>query len=181
MENRLKLIDVASVLSDMKKKGVIGKYALGGASAVAFYAEPIATKDLDIFFLFEPPQNNVILSLEPIYDYCREKGYSFDHEFIDIGGWPVQFVESGHDPLWSDALQHSAPFSFEGESLDVLPAEYLAVMWATVARPKDILKIHHFAEAEVLDSAKLKSILDRFDLMAVWKKIEGGLPDDLKF
>jgi len=181
MENRLKLVDVASVLRDMSMKGVISKYAVGGASAVAFYAEPIATKDLDIFFLFEPPQNRLVLSLEPIYNYCREKGYSFDHEFISIGGWPVQFVESGHDPLWSEALAKAITFSFDGESLDVLPAEYLAAMWAIVSRPKDLLKIQHFAEAEVIDRVKLKEILNRFDLIEVWRKIEGGLPDDLKF
>lgn len=181
MNNRLKLVDVASVLSDMRRQGVIGRYAVGGASAVAFYTEPIATKDLDIFFLFEPPQDNLILSLEPIYEYCRAKGYKFDHEFINIEGWPVQFVESGHDPLWSDALKNSLTFSFDGESLDVLPPEHLAVMWATVARPKDILKVYHFAEAKVLDPGKLSEILNQFDLKPVWKKIEGGLPDELKF
>ena len=165
----------------MRKNGIIGKYAVGGASAVAFYTEPIATKDLDIFFLFEPPQNSIVLSLEPIYDYCREKGFTFDHEFINIGGWPVQFVESGHDLLWREALKNSKTFSFDGESLDVLPAEHLAAMWAMVARPKDILKIQHFAEAEVLDPSILKDIIDRFGIIEVWRKIEGGLPDGLKF
>lgn len=54
-------------------------------------------------------------------------------------------------------------------------------MWAIVARPKDLLKILHFAEAEVINPAKLKVILDRFDLIEVWRKIVGGLPNDLKF
>jgi hypothetical protein len=97
MGDRIKIADVALVLIDMRKKGVVGKYAVGGASAVAFYTEPISTVDLDIFFLFDPPQSNIILSMEPIYDYCRENGYIYDHEFIMIGGWPVQFVESGND------------------------------------------------------------------------------------
>ena len=97
--DRLKFSDVFSVLNDMRAKGVIGKYAVGGASAVAFYAEPIATKDLDIFFLFEPPQETAILSLESIYKYCRENGLTYDHEFISIRGWLVQFVECGNDPL----------------------------------------------------------------------------------
>lgn len=122
----LKLIEVVGVLSDMQAKGVIGKYAVGGASAVAFYSEPIATKDLDIFFLFEPPQTGIILSLEAIYDYCSEKGYSFDHELVSIGGWPVQFVESSHDPLWKDALENAITFTFEGGSIDVLPPHHLA-------------------------------------------------------
>ncbi len=50
MEVRLKLADVVAALGDMWSLGIIGKYAVGGATAVSFYSEPIATKDLDIFF-----------------------------------------------------------------------------------------------------------------------------------
>jgi hypothetical protein len=181
VSDRIKLTDVASVLHDMHTKRIIGRYAVGGASAVAFYTEPIATKDLDIFFLFEPPQSSAIVSLESIYDYCRENGYIYDHEFIFVGGWAVQFVESGHVPLWRDALANAVTFSFDGVSIDVLPPEHLAAMWAGVARAKDVLKIQHFAESNVLSSAKLKDVLVRFDLVEAWRKIQGGLPNDLKF
>lgn len=181
MESRIKLTDVAIVLRDMQEHGIIGKFAVGGASAVAFYAEPIATKDLDIFFLFEPPQDGALLSLEPIYSYCRKKGYNFDHEFVSIEGWPVQFVEASHEPLWKDALTNSIVFSFEGVSLNVLPPEHLAAMWASVARPKDVLKIQHFAENEVLNPEKMLQVLERFGLVETWRNIQGGLPNELKF
>jgi len=175
------MTDVSVVLAEMHAKGIIGKYAVGGASAVAFYAEPIATKDLDIFFLFEPAQDGLILSLEPIYDYCRENGHSYDHEFISIGGWDVQFVESGHDPLWVDALAHARTFAFDDSSIDVLPPEHLAAMWASIARPKDILKILHFTSYDILDSVRLKEILARFDLIETWRKIQAGLPDEFRY
>jgi hypothetical protein len=116
-----------------------------------------------------------------IYNYCREQGYTYDQEFISIGGWLVQFVESSHDPLWSDALANAITFSFDGSDLNVLSPEHLAAMWAGIARPKDILKIHHFAESEVLNADKLKQVLVRFDLVETWKKIQGGLPDELRF
>ena len=181
MEGRIKLTDVAAVLNDMHSQGIIGRYAVGGASAVAFYAEPIATKDLDIFFVFEPPQTGLILSLESIYSYCGEKGYTYDHEFISIGGWPVQFVESSHDPLWKDALVNAKTFSFDGCSIDVLSPEHLSAMWASVARAKDILKIQHFAESDVLKAESLKKVLIQFGLVETWRKIQGGLPNELKF
>lgn len=181
MDSRIKLTEVATVLHDMNVKGIIGEYAVGGASAVAFFADPIATKDLDIFFLFEPPQSGAILSLETIYDYCRERGYTYDHEFISIGGWLVQFVESSRDPLWRDALTKALAFSFDGTTLNVLPPEHLAAMWAVVARPKDILKIQHFAVHDVLNGDKLREILVRFGLLETWRKIQGGLPDGLRF
>lgn len=181
MSSRIKLTDVSVALADMHAKGIIGKYAVGGASAVAFYAEPIATKDLDIFFLFEPPQDGLILSLEPIYDYCRKNGYSFDHEFISIGGWDVQFVEASHDALWKDALANARTFTFDGGSIDVLPPEHLAAMWASVARPKDILKILHFASSGVLEPARLKEVLAKFDLIETWRKFQTGFPDEFKY
>jgi hypothetical protein len=181
VEGRFKLTDVAAVLHDMQVKGIIGDYAVGGASAVAFYTEPVATKDLDIFFLFEPPQDGLILSLEPIYNYCRERGYTFNEEFISIEGWLVQFVESGHDPLWKDALANAITFSFDGSDLNVLPPEHLAAMWAGVARPKDILKILHFAENEVLQADKLREVLIRFGLIETWRKIQGVFPNEFRF
>ncbi len=181
MDGRLRLAEVAAVLHDMKASGIIGKYAVGGASAVAFYTEPIATKDLDIFFLFDPPQEGLILSLDAIYKYCREKGFEFDHEFVSIGGWPVQFVESSHDKLWNEALENAITFGFEGGSIDVLPPNHLAAMWAVVARAKDILKIQHFAESGVLERENLKDILERFELIEKWRNIQGGLPVELKF
>ena len=181
MPRDLKLIEVAAVLRDMQRAGVIGDFAVGGATAVAFYAEPIATKDLDIFFLFDPPQDGVLLSLEPIYRYCEGRGFTFDHEFVSIGGWPVQFVESGYEPLWKNALSNALHFDIDGIDLGVLPPEHLAVMWAKVARAKDILKIQHFAESKVLDVEKLRDILDRFESFDDWKEIQGGLPDEFKF
>lgn len=181
MEGRLRLSEVATVLHDMQEKGIIGKFAVGGASAVAFYTEPIATKDLDIFFVFEPPQTATILTLEPIYNYCRERGYNYDAEFISIGGWPVQFVESSHEPLWSDALANAVTFSFDGSKINVLPPEHLAAMWANVARAKDLLKIQHFAENGVLNADKLRQILVKFGLLEIWKKIQGDLPNELRF
>ena len=54
-------------------------------------------------------------------------------------------------------------------------------MWAVVARPKDILKIQHFAESGVLDADRLKEILVRFDLLNTWQKMQGGLSDECRF
>ena len=93
----------------------------------------------------------------------------------------MQFVESGNEPLWRDALANAVTFIFDGGSIDVLPPEHLAAMWVSVARPKDILKIQHFAESEVFDPVKLENVLNRFDLVNVWSKISGGLSNELKF
>lgn len=41
------MTDVSVVLADMLARGIVGKCAVGGASATAFYVEPIATKELE--------------------------------------------------------------------------------------------------------------------------------------
>ena len=81
--------DVIPTLWDMQKSGIIDRFAIGGAFAAILHNEPIATLDLDIFFAFKGLEEASILSLEPIYDYAREKGFVFDHEFININGWLV--------------------------------------------------------------------------------------------
>ena len=43
------LADVFQVLNRMRDDGVVADYAIGGATAVLFYAEPTRTYDLDVF------------------------------------------------------------------------------------------------------------------------------------
>lgn len=176
-----KLAEVADVLDDMQSHGIISEYAVGGAVAAVLHSQPISTIDLDIFFLFDPPQTGSILSLEPIYNYCMARGFKFDSEFIYIAGWPVQFVESGHVPLWREALARSKEIEVDDRKIKVLPKEHLAAMWAEVARKKDIRKIEEFDEGANMDAAILKDVLQRFGLMEKWKAIQGGLSHEYRF
>lgn len=176
-----KLAQVADVLDDMRSKGIIGEYAIGGAVAAILYSQPISTIDLDIFFLFDPPQSGSILTLTPIYDYCSERGFVFDSEFIYIEGWPVQFVESGHIPLWREALKNAREMEVNGRKLNVLPKEHLAAMWVDAGRRKDIRKIEEFDDAANMDPVILNDVLMRFGLMDKWRSIQGGLSDKYRF
>jgi len=45
-----KLAAVIDVLDEMRRRSVIGDYAVGGAVAASLYVEPISTFDLDVFF-----------------------------------------------------------------------------------------------------------------------------------
>jgi len=49
------LREVFRVLNDMRSEGIIDDYALGGAMAVLFYAEPTRTYDLDVFVILRHP------------------------------------------------------------------------------------------------------------------------------
>ncbi len=40
------------VVNSLERDGIIGRYAIGGAMAAVFYAEPVSTFDVDIFITF---------------------------------------------------------------------------------------------------------------------------------
>lgn len=66
---------VIDVLEDMCDRRILDKYAIGGAFAATLHDEPIATIDLDIFFVFSRPQNTEIrYSVFPKYMTMRASG-----------------------------------------------------------------------------------------------------------
>ena len=105
--NTANLEKVIEVLDDMQFANIIEKFAIGGAFAAILHNEAISTIDLDIFFLFKEKIDALILSLDKIYDYANAKGFKFDHEFINIYGWLVQFVEASHNDLWKEAIENA--------------------------------------------------------------------------
>ena len=44
--------ETLAIVEQLHANGVIGPYAIGGAVGAAFYLEPVATLDVDIFVLF---------------------------------------------------------------------------------------------------------------------------------
>lgn len=161
---------VIMVLQDMQTKSVIEKYAVGGAFAATLHNEPISTIDLDIFFFLFEKSDSAILSLTAVYDYAKSNGFSFDHEFINIHGWLLQFIEASHNDLWSEAIEKAMIMNVGELKFSVIGREHLAAMWLFAGRAKDYQKIALFWEAEILDETKLFDILRRYDLMTKWNK-----------
>lgn len=161
---------VITVLQDMQTKSVIEKYAVGGAFAATLHNEPISTIDLDIFFFLFEKSDNPILSLTAVYDYAKANGFSFDHEFINIHSWLVQFVEASHNALWSEGIEKAVMMAVGDLEFPVIGREHLVAMWLFAGRAKDYQKIALFREAKILDEPKLFDILERYDLMKKWNK-----------
>jgi len=77
------------ILNDLKKKGIIDEYAIGGGMAAVFYIEPILTYDLDVFILTGAEAD--MQPLAALYHYLKKKGYQPRQEQVIIEGMPVQF------------------------------------------------------------------------------------------
>lgn len=164
-----KIGDVLVVLNDMREAGIIDKYAIGGAFAAILHSEPISTIDLDIFFLLKEKQSSLILSLDAVYDFAKANGFLFDHEFININGWLVQFIEASHSALWTEAIETAETMNIDNRDVFVIKKEHLAAMWLFAGRAKDYQKIAMFTDADILDTRKLTAILERHDLMVKWE------------
>lgn len=161
---------VIEVLDNLRNANIIEKFAIRGAFAATLHNEPISTIDLDIFFLLKDKSDSLILSLDKIYEYARQNGFSFDHEFINIHGWLVQFVEASHNDLWKEAIENADSFKIENSKVSVIGCEYLVAMWLFAGRAKDYQKIAVFWEAEILDEQKMFDILEKHDLISKWNK-----------
>ncbi len=162
--------EILGVLEEMKRTGIIEKYAIGGAFAAILHYEPISTIDLDIFFFLREKTTSPILSLNAIYEFAKQKGFSFDHEFVNIHGWLVQFVEASHSALWTEAIEMADLIRIENADAPVIDKEHLVAMWLYAGRAKDYQKIAMFHEAEILDEAKLSGILEKHGLTEKWNK-----------
>ncbi len=170
MANPNDLGPVIDALDEMQAEGIIDKYAIGGAFAAVLHAEPIATIDLDIFFLFREKPSGPILSLDKLYDFARRHGFPFDHEFININAWLVQFVESGNNTLWLEAVENASAIEIGGKNTWLIGKEHLIAMWLFAGRAKDYQKIALFVESEIIDTQKLGLILQRHELEDKWEK-----------
>lgn len=68
----------------MQAEGVIGQYAIGGAVGAAFYLEPAATIDLDVFVILPGKSTGALVSLAPIYEHLKARGGRAQDEYIVI-------------------------------------------------------------------------------------------------
>lgn len=161
---------VIDVLDNLHDANIIEKFAIGGAFAATLHNEPISTIDLDIFFLLKEKSDSLILSLDKIYEYARQNGFSFDHEFINIHGWLVQFVEASHNDLWKEAIETADSFKIGDSEVFVIGCEHLVAMWLFAGRAKDYQKVAIFWEADILDEQKLVDILEKHGLISKWNK-----------
>jgi hypothetical protein len=157
------LTEAIAAMRQLKAAGVINEYAIGGAMALVFWSEPIPTFDLDVFVLL--PSTNSLVSLYPIYDWARQKGYREEAEHIFIAGIPVQVIPA-HNALAEEAIATAAELDFEGQSIRVMRPEYLIALYLEprARTHKRLERVAALLEEGNVDRALLDRILTRYEL-----------------
>lgn len=156
-----------AVINRLEEKGVIGRYAIGGAIAATRYIEPIQTYDLDIFVFLPNTSSTGLLSISPVYQALAEMGYQPEAEHMMIEGWAVQFLPAYND-LIVEAIEQAQQVQFGSTLTRVFTAAHLAAIMLDTGRPKDHLRLMQFLEFDVMDKNVFENIIQRFGLKAKW-------------
>ena len=156
------------VLNELEKHGVFSRYAIGGAMAATFYTEPFLTFDLDVFVVL-PRTPGGLLTLAPLYDALRTRGYSEqENECIRIEGVPVQFLPA-YNTLVEEALNEAQEIMYEDVPARVLRSEHLLAICLQTGRSKDRERVRILREQAKLDQNFLADVLRRHQLEDKWK------------
>jgi hypothetical protein len=156
------------VLNQMVSDDVISDYVIGGAMGALFYTEPFETYDLDIFVAF--PEDKIIVTLDPIYDYLKGKGYTVQDEHIMVEGIPVQILPI-YDELIFEAATEALPQQVGQQTVRVMRPEHLLAIMTKLSRPKDKIRVHLVLNQADVDMLLLHEILSRYGLTEKWRKI----------
>jgi len=155
------------VLNELEKQGVFSRYAIGGAMAATFYTEPVLTFDLDVFVLLSASKGTLV-SLAPIYEALRQRGYKEEKECVLIEGVPVQFLPV-FNPLLEEALREAKDVMYEDSPTRVLRAEYLIAIGLQTGREKDQQRVRLLCAQAKLDHELLRDIHQRYGMTEKWK------------
>ena len=165
-ESVLKMEKTLKVINELERKGIIEGYAIGGGIAVVFYVEPILTYDLDVFVLL-PKTEDRIVSVSPIYEFLREKGYKEQQEHVLIEGVPVQFIPVYND-LVEEAVKEAQEIKYGRTKTRVVRAEHLLAIMLQTYRPKDKARMTQLLEEGEIDPHYLSEVLGRHGLHKKW-------------
>lgn len=155
------------ILNDLEQDNVFSRYAIGEAMAATFYVEPLLTFDLDVFVVL--PEDGALISLAPIYDALRTRGYREDGECVLIEGVPVQFLPT-FNSLLEEALTEANETLYDGIGTRVVRAEHLVAICLQTGRDKDRERVRILREQANLDLSRLADVLARHDLAERWKQ-----------
>lgn len=158
------------VLNELQRKGIVEKYAIGGGIAIIFYMEPVLTFDLDVF-VFLPKTQGEIITVSPIYEFLRKKGYKTHQEHISIEGVPVQFIRAYND-LVEEAVKEARETKYKRTKTRVLRAEHLLAIMLQTNRPKDKARMTQLLEEAEIDMDYLAEILGRHGLRKKWDQFK---------
>ena len=153
------LADVFREINALVTDGVIDEYAIGGATAVLFYAEPTRTYDVDVFVMLPVSSHQSLAPVSGLYETARRRGFPIDAEHILIHGVPVQFLPA-HNALAAAAIRTARTFDYEGVAVRVIGPEHLVALALQAGGGRRRERAWLLLESGAVDRAALIALLD---------------------
>lgn len=150
--------DVFRELNALKAAGVVRDYALGGATAVLFYAEPTRTYDVDVFVLLPPTGGTPLAPLQPIYDWARARNFGIEAEHIFMHGVPVQLLPA-HNRLAEEAVVAARTLEYASVPVRVIAPDHLIALALQVGGARQRERAWQLLESGTVDRQRLRGIL----------------------
>lgn len=164
------MTELIRLLEKLKSAGIINQYAIGGATALVFYFEPINTVDVDVFVILAGPDQPLV-NLTPIYSFFSEAGHSIKKEYILVNQVPVQFLVPYND-LLVEAVHHPRKVKYGKARVNILELEYLMSIMVQTGRLKDKARLSEIESHVTYSRSKLARILKRHGLWKKWLNLQ---------
>jgi hypothetical protein len=146
-------------LNELKKKGIVSDYAIGGGVAAYEYTS-LPTKDVDVFVIFSSPSRDLIL-MTPIYDYFTGLGCKWSKQWLMFEGYPVEFIPADTG-LEREAVENAVEKTYHNILVRMLSPEYLIAVSVNVGRDRDFLRVNAIMSNTVVDERLLEEILAKY-------------------
>jgi hypothetical protein len=153
------LADVFRVLVRMRDEGVVTDYAIGGATAVLFYAEPTRTYDVDVFALLPSVDQSKLVSLAPVYRWAESQGFTVDAEHVLVHGVPVQILPA-YNALIIDAIHTAREHDYQGTPVRVVDPEHLIALALQAGGARRRERAWLLLQTGIVDRPRLRALLE---------------------
>lgn len=159
------LAQVFATVNRMRDEGVVADYAIGGATATLFYAEPSRTYDVDVFVLPAGPSGSPLAPLAAVYAWAAEHGFDVDAEHLLIHNVPVQVLPA-FAPLVEDAIASARVHDYEGVPVRVIDPEHLIALALMAGGARRRERAWQILESATVDRDRLRALLARHGIDA---------------
>ena len=157
--------DVFRVLSRMRDGGIVLDYAIGGATAVLFYAEPTRTYDLDVFAILPTGPMESLAPLTGVYEWAQREGFALESEHVIVHGVPVQILPA-HTALVTDAVRAARVHDYEGVPVRVVGPEHLVALALQAGGARRRERAWQLLQSGAVDRIKLRVLLSAHSIDA---------------
>ncbi len=165
---------IIRILDEMVRERVIDDYALGGATALAYYSDNILTEDIDVFVYFTS-RSKFLIDLNPLYEYLvKTKNARAEGQYIILEGFPVQFLVP-YDDLSKEAFSNSITVLYGDVQVRIFDLEFLMAIMIQLGKQKYRERLRRLIEENSFDEKKLQAILTKHMLGNKWLDFKRSL------